>query len=54
MFKGKNRVITDRRIIPPPIPVTADIAAVKKEKVIRKVGTSMGQVIIFIQIFVLI
>ena len=51
IFKGKKRVITDRRIIPPPIPVTAEIAAVKKEKAIRKIGTSMGQVIIFIQIF---
>jgi len=30
---GKKKVITDRRIIPPPIPVMAEMAAVKKEKI---------------------
>lgn len=52
-FKGKKNVIMDKRIIPPPIPVTAEIAAVKKEKITRKVETSTGQVIISIQIFVI-
>ena len=32
IFRGKNRVINESRIIPPPIPVTAEIMAVKNEK----------------------
>ena len=44
--------MTERRIIPPPMPVTADIAAVKKEKAVRKIGIRIFQVMVFIPWFI--
>ena len=37
-------------MIPPPMPVMAEIAAVKNEKKIKKIGMRILRVILFIQI----
>ena len=42
--------MTERRMIPPPIPVMAEIAAVKNEKKIKKIGMRILRVILFTQI----